>query len=41
MTDLSEVFNDLIRFEIGIWNAVEARLKAEFGLPLTHLSRCP
>lgn len=36
MTDLSEVFNDLIRFEIGIWNAVEARLKAEFGLPLTH-----
>ena len=27
MTDLSEVFDDLIRFEIGIWNAVEARLR--------------
>jgi DNA-binding MarR family transcriptional regulator len=36
VTDLREVFNDLIRFEIEIWNAVEARLKAEFGLPLTH-----
>ena len=36
MTDLREVFNDLIRFEIEIWNAVESRLRAEFGLPLTH-----
>jgi MarR family transcriptional regulator, organic hydroperoxide resistance regulator len=36
VTDLREVFNDLIRFEIEIWNAVEARLRAEFGLPLTH-----
>ena len=36
MPDLRAVFNDLIRFEIEIWNAVEARLKAEFGLPLTH-----
>ena len=36
MTDLREVFNDLIRFEIEIWNAVESRLQAEFGLPLTH-----
>jgi DNA-binding MarR family transcriptional regulator len=34
--DLRAVFNDLIRFEIEIWNAVEARLKAECGLPLTH-----
>jgi MarR family transcriptional regulator, organic hydroperoxide resistance regulator len=36
VTDLREVFNDLIRFEIEIWNAVESRLRAEFGLPLTH-----
>ena len=36
MSDLRRVFNDLIRFEIQLWNAVEARLKSEFGLPLTH-----
>lgn len=36
VTDLREVFNDLIRFEIEIWNAIEVRLKTEFGLPLTH-----
>jgi len=36
LSDLRRVFNDLIRFEIQLWNAVEARLKSEFGLPLTH-----
>jgi MarR family transcriptional regulator, organic hydroperoxide resistance regulator len=36
MSDLRNVFNDLIRFEIELWNAVDARLKAEYGLPLTH-----
>jgi MarR family transcriptional regulator, organic hydroperoxide resistance regulator len=36
MSDLRRVFNDLIRFEIELWNAVDARLKREFGLPLTH-----
>jgi MarR family transcriptional regulator, organic hydroperoxide resistance regulator len=36
VSDLRRVFNDLIRFEIQLWNAVEARLKSEFGLPLTH-----
>jgi MarR family transcriptional regulator, organic hydroperoxide resistance regulator len=36
MSDLRRVFNDLIRFEIQLWNAVDARLKSEFGLPLTH-----
>jgi MarR family transcriptional regulator, organic hydroperoxide resistance regulator len=36
MSDLRRVFNDLIRFEIQLWNAVDARLKTEFGLPLTH-----
>lgn len=36
MLDLRQLFNDLIRFEIELWNAVDARLKGEFGLPLTH-----
>jgi DNA-binding MarR family transcriptional regulator len=30
------VFNDLIRFQIELWNAVDARLKTEYDLPLTH-----
>ena len=37
MADLRELFNDLIRFEIEIWNAIDARLKKDFKLPLTHL----
>ena len=36
MSDLRQLFNDLIRFEIELWNAVDARLKCEFELPLTH-----
>jgi MarR family transcriptional regulator, organic hydroperoxide resistance regulator len=36
MSDLRLVFNDLIRFEIELWNAIDDRLKREFGLPLTH-----
>jgi DNA-binding MarR family transcriptional regulator len=36
MYGLRELFNDLVRFEIELWNAVDARLKSEFGLPLTH-----
>jgi len=36
MSDLRGLFNDLIRFEIELWNAVDVRLKSEFGLPLTH-----
>ena len=36
MSDLRGLFNDLIRFEIELWNAVDTRLKSEFGLPLTH-----
>ena len=35
-SDLRQLFNDLIRFEIELWNAVDARLKREFDLPLTH-----
>ena len=36
VSDLRRLFNDIIRFEIQLWNAVDARLKSEFGLPLTH-----
>jgi DNA-binding MarR family transcriptional regulator len=36
MPELRQLFNDLIRFEIEIWNAVDARLKADFDLPLTQ-----
>jgi DNA-binding MarR family transcriptional regulator len=36
VTDLRELFNDLIRFEIELWDAVDARLKSEHDLPLTH-----
>jgi MarR family transcriptional regulator, organic hydroperoxide resistance regulator len=36
MSDLRRVFNDIVRFEIQLWNAVDARLMSEFGLPLTH-----
>ena len=36
MSDLRGLFNDLIRFEIELWNALDARLKREFDLPLTH-----
>jgi DNA-binding MarR family transcriptional regulator len=36
VTDLRRLFSDIIRFEIEIWNAVDARLKSEVGLPLTH-----
>ena len=34
MADLKQVFNDLIRLEIDLWNAVDARLRAEFGLSM-------
>jgi DNA-binding MarR family transcriptional regulator len=49
LPDLRGLFNDIVRFEIELWNAVDARLKSEFSLPLTHfepmsvmdrLSRC-
>ena len=34
--ELRELFNDLIRFEIELWNAVDARLKGDLGVPLSH-----
>jgi MarR family transcriptional regulator, organic hydroperoxide resistance regulator len=36
VSDLRDLFNDIVRFEIELWNAVEARLKSDFNLPLTH-----
>lgn len=36
MSDASRIFNDLVRFEIAVWDAVDARLKSEFNLPMTH-----
>ena len=37
MVDLKELFSELIRFETEIWNAIDARLRAEFDLPLSRL----
>jgi DNA-binding MarR family transcriptional regulator len=36
VSSLRRLFNDIIRFEIELWNAIDARLKSEFDLPLTH-----
>jgi MarR family transcriptional regulator, organic hydroperoxide resistance regulator len=36
VSDLRRLFNDIVRFEIALWNAVDAMLKSECGLPLTH-----
>jgi len=36
VSDLRELFNNLVRFEIELWNTVDARLKSEFDLPLTQ-----
>ncbi|MFF6881368.1 MULTISPECIES: MarR family transcriptional regulator [unclassified Streptomyces] len=35
MVDLKLVYQDLVRFEIELWNAVDARLRAECDLQLT------
>ena len=32
---LSAIFDELVRFETELWNAVDARLRSEFDLPLT------
>jgi MarR family transcriptional regulator, organic hydroperoxide resistance regulator len=34
MEDLKQLFTDLIRFETELWNAIDARLRAQHGLPL-------
>jgi DNA-binding MarR family transcriptional regulator len=46
MTDLKNVFSELIRLETDLWNAVDARLRSEHDLPLSWfepmqvMSRC-
>jgi MarR family transcriptional regulator, organic hydroperoxide resistance regulator len=35
VTDLKELFDDLIRFEIELWSAIDARLRLEHELQLT------
>ncbi|MFI6942472.1 MarR family winged helix-turn-helix transcriptional regulator [Streptomyces sp. NPDC050418] len=35
--DLKELYHDLIRYETELWNAIDARLTAECGIPLTWL----
>jgi len=32
--DLRQVFDDLVRFETELWNAVDARLRSQAGVPL-------
>jgi len=32
--NLRQVFDDLVRFETDLWNAVDARLRKETGVPL-------
>ena len=34
MTDLPDLFADLVRLEIELWDAVEARLRSELGVGL-------
>jgi DNA-binding MarR family transcriptional regulator len=36
MENMLELFSDLIRLETELWNAVDARLRADFDLPLSR-----
>jgi DNA-binding MarR family transcriptional regulator len=36
MTDMERVFSELVRFETELWNAIDARLRADFDLPLSR-----
>jgi DNA-binding MarR family transcriptional regulator len=36
MTDLGRVFSELVRLETELWNATDARLRADFDLPLSR-----
>jgi DNA-binding MarR family transcriptional regulator len=36
MSDLQRLFSELIRYETELWNAVDARLRAEYNLPLSR-----
>jgi DNA-binding MarR family transcriptional regulator len=36
VTDFEQVFSELVRLETELWNAADARLRADFDLPLTR-----
>ncbi|MFD6196114.1 MarR family winged helix-turn-helix transcriptional regulator [Mycobacteriaceae bacterium NPDC060252] len=36
MADLELMFRELVRWEIGLWNAVDVRLRNDFDLPLSR-----
>jgi DNA-binding MarR family transcriptional regulator len=36
MPDLKKLFDELVRFETEIWDAIDARLRAEHDLPLSR-----
>ena len=38
MTDLRQVFDDLVRFETILWGAIDARLQEECGVGLASLN---
>ena len=38
MTDLRQLFDDLVRFETILWNSIDARLQRECGLSLGSLN---
>ncbi|WP_426512084.1 MarR family winged helix-turn-helix transcriptional regulator [Dactylosporangium sp. McL0621] len=38
MTDLRQVFDDLVRFETDLWNGIDARLRAAGAVPLGSLN---
>ncbi len=38
MTDLRQVFDDLVRFETMLWAAIDERLQAECGLTLSNVN---
>jgi DNA-binding MarR family transcriptional regulator len=38
VTELRRVFDDLVRFETILWNAVDARLQREYGVSLSSLN---
>ena len=38
MTDLRQVFDDLVRFETILWNTIDARLQRECGVSLSSLN---
>ena len=35
VSDLQRLFSELVRLETELWNAVDARLRAEYALPLS------